>query len=84
MSDNVESSNEACNLGNAEKARQTITSILHHVSNNHVFPSLTFFPKCAHGPIEVEKEWIQAGLGACTTIYFYEDILSQILRPCRS
>jgi hypothetical protein len=63
VADNVEKLNKACNSGNAEKARQTITSILHHITNNHVFPSLTLFPKCAHGPLEVEKEWIHTGLG---------------------
>ena len=48
-------------LGNAEKARHTIISIMHHVSNKHVFSGLTHFPKCAHGPITVQKEWIHTG-----------------------
>ena len=48
--------------GSADRARQMIISILHHISNQHEFASLTLFPKCAHGPIEVEKAWINSGL----------------------
>ena len=49
-------------IGNPEKARQIILSILHHISNSHNFPGFTLFPKCAHGPIEVQKSWIDSGL----------------------
>ena len=47
--------------GDPEAAKQVILSILHHVSDNHVFPSLPLFSKCGHGPIEQEKEWIKPG-----------------------
>ena len=47
--------------GDSETAKQVILSILHHVSNSHVFPALHLFSKCGHGPIEQEKEWIKPG-----------------------
>ena len=51
----------SCFAGDSETAKQVIISILHHVSNSHVFPSLPLFSKCGHGPIEQEKEWIKPG-----------------------
>ena len=50
-----------CYLGCPEMARQKILSILHHVSNQHQFPSFTLFPECAHGPLEQERPWIATG-----------------------
>ena len=47
--------------GDPETAKQVILSILHHVSNSHVFPALPLFSKCGHGSVEQEKEWIKPG-----------------------
>ena len=49
-------------LGCPETARQKIMSILHHVSNQHQFPSFTLFNKCEHGDLgEERRPWINPG-----------------------
>ena len=53
--------NDHYDTGNPEKAKQVILSILHHVTDNHIFPALPLFSKCVHGPIDQEKEWIKPG-----------------------
>ena len=49
------------NIGNPARAKHVILSILHHVTNSHVFPSLPLYGECAHDPLTEEREWLDPG-----------------------
>ena len=54
--------------GSEELAREKIMSILHHTTNNHLFPSFALFKKCAHGIIKVSRPWLNAASIAFTKL----------------
>ena len=54
--------------GDPQLAQQKFLSIPRHVANDHSFPTMTLFPKCAHGIITAIRPWIIAASVAFTKL----------------
>ena len=58
----------AASNGNGELLVEMWKSMLNHVADIHEGHG-SLFPRCQHGPLEDDREWIKKGKGLKTLIY---------------